>query len=149
MKRDELPALDRITARARAPEAGYAGAVSPAEAWALFSSGAAQLLDVRTEAEVRYVGRVPGAAHLTWPGLAPEHVEAFVNSAGELARRDLPLLLLCRSAVRSHHAGEALAAAGWSEVYNILEGFEGQRDASQQRGHLDGWRLRGLPWIQD
>lgn len=149
MKRDELPELERGAARARAPELGYAGVVSPEQAWAWFSSGAAQLLDVRTEAELRYVGRVPGAAHLSWLGLDPELVEAFVDSAGELVRRDQPLLLLCRSAVRSHHAAEALAAAGWSKVYNVLEGFEGQRDARRQRGHLDGWRYRGLPWIQD
>jgi rhodanese-related sulfurtransferase len=58
------------------------------------------------------------------------------------------VLLLCRSGVRSHHAALILAERGYA-AYNILEGFEGQRDAAQQRGFIDGWRRHKLPWIQD
>ena len=32
---------------------------------------------------------------------------------------------------------------------NVLEGFEGELDAAQQRGGQDGWRFHGLPWVQD
>ena len=38
--------------------------------------------------------------------------------------------------------------AGYNEVYNVLEGFEGDRDASEQRNKLNGWRVNGLPWKQ-
>jgi rhodanese-related sulfurtransferase len=50
--------------------------------------------------------------------------------------------------VRSHQAAIAATQAGWKEAYNILEGFEGDKDANGHRGTLGGWRKAGLPWIQ-
>ena len=44
---------------------------------------------------------------------------------------------------------EAAAKAGFTQVFNVLEGFEGEIDALQQRGHGDGWRFHHLPWVQD
>ena len=41
------------------------------------------------------------------------------------------------------------AKAGLACVFNVSEGFEGELDAAQQRGHADGWRFHGLPWLQD
>jgi rhodanese-related sulfurtransferase len=67
----------------------------------------------------------------------------------DVARLDQPLLLLCRSAVRSHAAARAATAAGFTRVYNVLEGFEGQRTIDGRRGEIDGWRRQGLPWVQD
>jgi rhodanese-related sulfurtransferase len=58
-------------------------------------------------------------------------------------------LLLCRSGKRSVLAAEAAAKAGFTNVFNVLEGFEGDLDAHQQRGKADGWRFHGLPWVQD
>lgn len=57
------------------------------------------------------------------------------------------MVLLCRSGVRSVAAAQRAAGLG-IEAYNILEGFEGDVDASGQRGRLGGWRKRGLPWHQ-
>ena len=133
----------------RSVEGGYAGAVTPPEAWRLFHAGHARLIDVRTEAELRYVGRVPGAQHAEWHGKDPLQVERFIATLRTLATPGEPVLLLCRSAVRSHHAGGVAAQAGYTQVFNVLEGFEGQRDHAQQRGHVDGWRRHGLPWVQD
>jgi len=67
-----------------------------------------------------------------------------------LVRGDLtrPVLLICRSGHRSMFAGEALEAAGFSAVINVLEGFEGPLDEQYHRGTLGGWRWRGLPWQQ-
>jgi rhodanese-related sulfurtransferase len=59
------------------------------------------------------------------------------------------VLLLCRSGKRSVLAAEAATKAGFSRVFNVLEGFEGEIDDQQHRGGSDGWRLHGLPWIQD
>jgi rhodanese-related sulfurtransferase len=57
-------------------------------------------------------------------------------------------MFLCRSGVRSHHAAIAATEAGWAETYNILEGFEGDKDANGQRNRSGGWRACGLPWNQ-
>lgn len=46
-------------------------------------------------------------------------------------------------------AATAATQAGFAQVFNVLEGFEGELDAHGQRGHADGWRFRGLPWLQD
>lgn len=139
------------SARARQDAAGgaYAGAVTPPEAWQLFASGYARLVDVRTAAEVHYVGRVPGASHIEWHGNDPAQVRRFLTALGDAVGSSDVVLFLCRSAVRSHHAATVACAAGYAQVFNVLEGFEGQRNHAQQRGHIDGWRKHGLPWIQD
>jgi rhodanese-related sulfurtransferase len=141
--------LDIARTRFEATHGDYAGAVTPREAWTLFAAGDAKLVDVRTEAELRYVGRVPGALHVEWHGKDPEQRERFVDALRAVAAPGEPVLFLCRSAVRSHHAAAVARAAGYGHAFNVLEGFEGQRDHAHQRGHVDGWRLHGLPWIQD
>jgi rhodanese-related sulfurtransferase len=70
------------------------------------------------------------------------------NSLGQRFRPDTSLLMLCRSGVRSLAAGNAALAAGYQTVINISDGFEGDLDADQQRGHLNGWRCAGLAWRQ-
>lgn len=57
------------------------------------------------------------------------------------------MLLLCRSGVRSVAAAQRATELGL-QAYSILEGFEGDLDANGQRGKLNGWRYRGLPWQQ-
>lgn len=141
--------LHAARARDDATEGAYAGAVTPREAWALASSGSATIVDVRTPAEVRYVGRVPGALHVEWRGKDAPQVEAFLQELAAAVDPGQTVLFLCRSAVRSHHAAAAVARAGFGHAFNVLEGFEGQRNHAQQRGLLDGWRKHGLPWIQD
>jgi rhodanese-related sulfurtransferase len=46
-------------------------------------------------------------------------------------------------------AAEVATKAGFTKVFNVLEGFEGEIDAQQHRGGSDGWRFQGLPWVQD
>jgi len=58
-------------------------------------------------------------------------------------------VLLCRSGKRSALAAAAATQAGFASVFNVSEGFEGELDAQNQRGHQDGWRFHGLPWVQD
>ena len=78
-----------------------------------------------------------------------ERAERFVQDLKAVVRPDENVLLLCRSGVRSHHAARVAYDAGYDSVFNVLEGFEGQRNHAQQRGFVDGWRSHGLPWIQD
>ncbi|HEX8962546.1 MAG TPA: rhodanese-like domain-containing protein, partial [Rhodocyclaceae bacterium] len=56
------------------------------------------------------------------------------------------LLLVCRSGQRSHDAAAQLAAEGFA-TFNVLEGFEGDKNAASQRT-TNGWKVRGLPWYQ-
>ncbi len=138
------------TARERASQLKlpYAGALLPEEAHALMQAGA-RLVDVRTKAELEWVGRVPGSVTVewnTWPGSQPN--TAFVPQLEALAAKDQTVMFLCRSGGRSHSAALAAAQAGYAESYNILQGFEGDKDANGHRNRLGGWRLAGLPWVQ-
>jgi rhodanese-related sulfurtransferase len=141
--------LDIARTRLEATEGAYAGAVTPPEAWRLYKEGRARLVDVRTAPEVRYVGCVPGALQAEWHGSDPEQVERFLHDLKAVAQPDETVLLLCRSGVRSHHAARVAHDAGYKNMFNVMEGFEGQRNHAQQRGFVDGWRSHGLPWIQD
>lgn len=139
-------------ARARAVEAGlpYAGSVSPSEAWELFTQGDARLIDVRSAEELKFVGRVPDAQHVAWmSGISLSRNPRFVRELGGKVGKDEVVLLLCRSGKRSAAAAEAAAKAGFQNVFNILEGFEGDLDEWQRRGGFNGWRFSGLPWVQD
>ncbi len=145
------PVLREAEATARAQGLGYAGGVTPPQAWQLVQEGQALLVDVRSAEERKFVGHVPGSVHVAWAsgtGLTrnPRFVRELETRVGG---KDRPLLLLCRSGKRSVLAAEAAAAAGFTQVFNVLEGFEGELDAAQQRGHADGWRFHGLPWVQD
>ena len=144
--------MDNIKQRAR--ERGhklklpYAGAVLPAEAHALMDAGV-RLIDVRTDAEVHYVGAVPGSDHIEWSSFPDGHKNPnFLEQLGNTVRKDEPVMFLCRSGVRSHNAAIAAAKAGWKEAYNVLEGFEGDKDGEGHRSTVGGWRKAGLPWTQ-
>ena len=142
--------LDCAAARGGAQGVAYAGLVTPAEAWVLRQAGAAQIVDVRTKPEWEFVGRVPDSTLVEWRRYGdsapnPEFVVALTTRF----ERGATLLFLCRSAIRSHHAATAAAAAGFRHAFNVLEGFEGDLDAHRRRGQAGGWRSAGLPWIQD
>lgn len=140
------------TAQARGSELGltYRGALTPQEAWALRQAlPNCVIVDVRSTAEWQFVGVVPDALRLelrTFPGMAPN--PAFVGQLQQQVTPEQTLLFLCRSGARSDEAARLAAEAGYAEAYNILEGFEGDRDSAQHRGTVNGWKARGLPWIQ-
>ena len=144
------PVLAQARAAAQAGGLAYAGGVPPQQAWALVQSGAAVLVDVRSGEERKFVGHVPGSLHVAWAtGTSLTRNPRFVRELEAKVRKDEPVLLLCRSGKRSALAAEAAAKAGFTSVFNVLEGFEGELDAAGQRGHADGWRFHGLPWVQD
>ncbi len=154
MSLDTLEAEPALLRQARGAAAAtalpYAGGVSPRDAWTLVQAGDALLVDVRSHEERHFVGQVPGSLHVAWAtGTALTRNPRFVKELESKAGKDKPLLLLCRSGKRSALAAEAAAKAGFTQVFNVLEGFEGEADAAQQRGHHNGWRFHGLPWVQD
>ena len=140
-------------ARERAPGQPYAGAVTPQEAFTLLQHDPrAKLVDVRTNAERDWVGRVAVAEsrHVavqwaTYPGGVPN--PDFAAQLEQVARKDEVLLFLCRSGVRSRHSARVATELGYAESYDILEGFEGDRDAEGHRKTVGGWCQAGLPWI--
>jgi sulfur dioxygenase len=131
---------------------GYAGDITPQQAYDWWQSGEAALVDIRTHAERAWVGfipNVPGIEFKIWPGMA-------INPAYEAqlleVLKDKPkgskVMLLCRSGIRSIPAAQRAQALGF-EAYNILEGFEGDPDANAHRNSIGGWRALGLPWKQN
>jgi len=144
------PKSVKAAAAERAKKLGvpYAGALTPAEAQELMKAGT-KLVDVRTKPELQYVGKIPGALAVewqTWPGSRPN--PEFIGELAAATSKDEPVMFICRSGARSHSAAEAAQRAGWKETYNVLEGFEGDKDPQGHRGTLNGWRKAGLPWVQ-
>jgi len=124
-----------------------------AEAWEMLRANrGATLIDVRTGAEWNFVG-VPDLTTIgnelrqvewtTFPDSAAN--PNFIAQASEGLESDQPILLLCRSGVRSHAAATALTRAGYGSAYNIVAGFEGDLD---QDGHRHGGWKDELPWRQ-
>ena len=140
------------TAKLRGKQLGlpYAGALTPQEAHELMQhDSAAKLVDVRTRAEWDWVGRVPGAVEveiMSYPGNRPN--PAFIEELEKKVPKNALVMFLCRSGGRSHNAAGYATQAGYTNCYNVLEGFEGDRDASGQRNIVGGWRAAGLPWSQ-
>jgi len=147
-----LPAeLESIKAAALAGGVPFAGGVAPALAWTLFSTQGVLLVDVRSNEERKFVGHIPGSLHVAWAtGTALTRNPRFVRELeSKIGGKEAVALLLCRSGKRSALAAEAASKAGFTCIFNVLEGFEGEIDAQQQRGKADGWRFHGLPWVQD
>jgi rhodanese-related sulfurtransferase len=142
--------LSLAQARGQALERPYAGELTPREANdVLHLAPGARIVDVRTRAEWDWVGRVAGAVEIEWnqyPGGVRNP-----NFLAELKRQVDPealVMFLCRSGARSTGAASAATEAGYNSCYNILEGFEGDKDANGHRNTIGGWRKAGLPWIQ-
>ncbi len=126
-------------------------------------------LDVRTRAEAMYVGMAPAV-----DGLAPymEHPELmnewddqrsayllqpnsdFVSEVDRrlklkgLTKADL-VIVMCRSGDRSARAVDLLANAGYTRVYSVIDGFEGDAAKDGPKAGqrvVNGWKNAGLPW---
>ncbi len=143
--------LARAHERAQEMNLPYAGALLPAEAYALMQNlPEAKLVDVRTRAELEWVGHVPGSVALewnSWPG--GDRNLNFIAEFETLIGKNAIAMFLCRSGARSHHAEIAVTRAGHTHAFNVLQGFEGDKDPNGQRNRLGGWRAAGLPWAQN
>ena len=107
------------------------------------------LVDVRTRPEWDFVGKVPGSLLIEWqsyPNSQPN--PSFLDELTARAGKSDILMFLCRSGARSHAAAAAASNMGYSESYNVLQGFEGDKDAQGHRASVGGWQFAGLPWSQ-
>lgn len=134
----------------------YAGDVTPNEAWNILEKGNTYLVDCRTAAEWSFVG-VPDISTLGKDTIFAEWVKFpggvenpdFVHEVQTSGiNTDATILFLCRSGQRSIAAAIAMTDAGYPNSYNILEGFEGDKDENSRRGTVGGWKLSKLPWRQ-
>jgi rhodanese-related sulfurtransferase len=87
---------------------------------------------------------------ISWQVYPTMHVNA--DFVAEVERKgiakDTEILVICRSGARSASAAAELTRAGFTNAWNVAEGFEGNRDSEGHRGRLGGWKAAGLPWVQ-
>ena len=136
--------------RAESMQLPYSGAVTPEEALHLLQNlPSAKLVDVRSNAEWNFVGIIPGAINIEWktfPGMIDN--PNFLAQLKHQVDPESLVLFICRTGARSDQAARAAAAHGFSDCFNVLEGFEGDKDGNHQRGRLYGWKAKNLPWAQ-
>lgn len=124
--------------------------VSPEQAWEWIVNDKAQLIDVRTYEEYKFIGHVPGSVNVPWAIGHPLVLNPrFLDDLEPLIIKSKAILFLCRSGKRSEQAAIGAIQGGLPNVFNVLEGFEGNLNELQQRGTTNGWKARGLPWEQD
>ena len=63
-------------------------------------------------------------------------------------KKDSNLYFICRSGQRSYNAAEFLTSRGFSNCFNVIDGFEGKINHERQRALIDGWQFNNLPWKQ-
>jgi rhodanese-related sulfurtransferase len=136
------------------PAQGYAGDITPTEAYAaLRDSADSVLIDVRTPLEWDTIG-VPdvsatGARLCYIPWLLDGEANPAFLAQLEAVLDDAPepsaLIFLCRSGARSAAAARAATGAGLAPSYNVQGGFEGNPGPSGERD-IEGWKVDGLPW---
>ena len=135
--------------------------LTPTQAWQWLQTESERLraageqpplfVDVRMEIESLYVGRPPGVENIPWyeyPDLTPDPARFAAAVEAEAGSKERPILLICRSGKRTRDAGQALEAAGFTDVAHVLHGFEGELNDEFKRSSLTGWRFEGLPWEQ-
>ena len=128
----------------------------------------ALLIDVRSRAEVAFLG-LPTAVdihipYMVMPMMAsfnpergsydlemnPDFLSSFKEYAAERGiSQDAPIILMCRSGSRSARAADLLADIGYTQVYSLVDGYEG--DKAKDGPHkgqrvVNGWRNSGLEW---
>jgi rhodanese-related sulfurtransferase len=142
--------LNRAKLRANEMDLPYEGALLPTEALTfLQENSGARLVDVRSKAEWSWVGRIPGAVEIEW--LVFPSMQAnpdFLEHLALKVPKESPVMFICRSGVRSNQAAIAALESGYVNCFNVLEGFEGDKDSNGHRGVQGGWKAAGLPWVQ-
>ena len=141
--------LARAQKRAQEMALDYSGALTPSEAWRVLQLAPdSKLIDVRSYSELDLVGKIPDSHHVEWafyPDWKP-NPDFSTQLTMQLDKESL-VMFICRSGGRSSKAATLARSLGYTEVYNVLEGFEGDTDkATGQRGILNGWKKTGLPW---
>ncbi len=123
-----------------------------------------KIIDVRTPEEYLFVGhptmawKIPVASQsYNWDAEKEQYpmkpLQDFVSRVQTLAKPDDTLMVMCRSGGRSAIAANFLAKAGFKNVYNIVDGMEGDANAdsdavAKAQPLKDGWKNSGCPWTK-
>jgi rhodanese-related sulfurtransferase len=124
-----------------------------------------KIIDCRTPEEYAFVGHAPMAANVpskfmtyAWDEKKKEYAmkvnPTFVKEVQKRFAKDDTILVMCRSGQRSAPSVDLLAKAGFTKVYNITDGFEGDKVKDPQgpdhgKRMKNGWRVSNLPWTYD
>ncbi|MGC6537003.1 MAG: rhodanese-like domain-containing protein [Candidatus Puniceispirillaceae bacterium] len=85
---------------------------------------------------------------IEWTSMSNQLNTNFVDNVSTYASKDTPIIIMCRIGGRSAAAAQSLIEAGYTDVTNMTEGYEGRTDENGHRNSIEGWRARGLPWHQ-
>ena len=123
-----------------------------------------KIIDVRTPEEFLFVGhptmacKIPVATQsYEWDAEKKQFpmkpLPDFVARVSEVAKPEDTLMVMCRSGGRSAIAVNFLAKAGFKNVYNIIDGMEGDANGdsdsvAQAQPLKDGWKNSGCPWTK-
>lgn len=140
--------------------------VTAAQAYEMWkgASDKVKIIDVRTPEEFAFVGHPEMAWNIPFAFVsyqrqggkftyAPQMNKAFVAQVKEIAQPADILLVTCRSGGRGAMAVNQLAAAGFKNAYNIVDGIEGDTvDDPESVFHgkrmKNGWK-NSAPWVYD
>ena len=140
--------------------------LSAPEAFKMKSEGGAKALfiDIRTKGEFLFLG-TPSVTDMNIPYMdiddpvswdkknnryAMSPNSDFVSAVNALLDRQHltkndPVILMCRSGDRSSPAANLLQQAGFTKVYSVVDGFEGDMGKDGRRD-VNGWKNADLPW---
>jgi rhodanese-related sulfurtransferase len=142
------------------------------------------LIDVRTRAEFQFVGHPISAYLFPYMFMTTEFGKngeeygyrfnvknkSFVEEIGKVFKKTDNLLIICREGVRSALASKDLMSSGFKHVFNVEDGFEGQKfptfeDSNRHKFYRQlakrnkiygfnhrrhyGWQWWGLPWVYE
>ena len=114
------------------------------------------LIDIRTKPEWEFIG-VPDLSSLnkktifiSWHMYPEMKINSlFENQITESnIKKNDNLFLICRSGSRSSDAAEFLTSHGFTNCFNVKDGFEGEIGPNHQRSTINGWKYCKLPWKQ-
>ncbi len=120
------------------------------------------LIDVRTNFEWETVGIVDylsfcnPALFISWQNypdmqIDPDFLVKLESSLNEKLssiknyKNSADLIFLCRTGIRSNAAAELCLKNGYSNLFNIINGFEGDSNQQGQRSLINGWKAQNLP----
>lgn len=124
-----------------------------------------KILDCRTPEEYAYIGHAAMAVNIPskfmtyrWDSEKKNYImkdnPKFVQQVKKVFKPTDTILVMCRSGHRSAPSVNKLAKAGFKTVYNIHDGFEGDKvkdknDPNYGKRAKNGWKVSGLPWTYD
>lgn len=124
--------------------------ISPEKAYQMLKDPSTYLVDVRSIAEYVFIGHPKMAYNIPFMFWSEDKQELipngnFIQDLKSRFKEDNVLIFICRSGGRSLRAAKLVKQEGFINVYNLKEGFEGEKDGQGYRT-VNGWKERGLPY---